>query len=63
MTGLELLQTIRNDEQLWSTPFYLLSSREEKSDIIKAINLGATGYITKPVNTADLDEKFKDYIV
>ncbi len=62
-SGLDLLKEVRKDEELWATPFFLLSSRGEKSDILKAINIGVTGYITKPVNPATLKDKLKDYII
>ncbi|MGH1485736.1 MAG: response regulator [Cellvibrionaceae bacterium] len=63
MSGLDLLKKVRADKDLWATPFYLLSSKSEKKDILKAINIGATGYITKPVSPATLTDKLQDYII
>jgi len=63
MSGLELLEHVRKDKDLWAVPFYLLSSRSEKRDILQAINIGATGYFSKPVNLAALGAQLKEYIV
>lgn len=63
MSGVDLLQQVRQDKELWATPFYLLSSRTNRADIVKAINIGATGYITKPINQAVMEEKLKEYII
>ena len=53
MTGIELCGEIRNlHPQLGTLPFILLSAHANKSKIEDGLALGATAYLTKPV---DLD--------
>lgn len=47
MTGYEVITSIRD----WSqTPIIMLSARGQDHDIVKALNLGADDYVTKPFN-------------
>jgi len=62
MSGFDLLERVRADKKLCAVPFYLVTGRENKADIIKAISMGVTGYIIKPINPAILKEKLKEYI-
>ena len=62
MTGLELLKKVRTDSELWRTPLYLISSLSEQQHIVKALNMGATGYLTKPVNQNMVKSKFSEYL-
>jgi len=48
MDGYELCHAIKLDDKLWSTPVILVTSLAEPKDIIKALDVGADGYITKP---------------
>lgn len=48
MNGYELCHTIKYDEKLWATPVILVTSLSEPKDIIRALDVGADGYITKP---------------
>ena len=48
MDGYELCHAIKFDENLWGTPVMLVTALAEPKDIIKALNVGADGYITKP---------------
>lgn len=52
VSGLDLLQYLRSQEQWASAPVSMLTSSDQISDINKAYALGATSYIEKP----------KDYI-
>ncbi|PAJ74344.1 hypothetical protein CJF42_11190 [Pseudoalteromonas sp. NBT06-2] len=61
VSGLTLLKKIRIDKDLWRTPFYLISSLSEKKHILNGINMGATGYMVKPVNQKMILDKFKSY--
>jgi two-component system chemotaxis response regulator CheY len=57
MTGLQLLQAIRADEVLKSTPVLMITAEARKENIIEAAQAGANGYIVKPFTAATLDEK------
>lgn len=54
MDGHAVLQTLRQDSALASTPFIFLTARGEKQDVRHGMNLGADDYLTKPVAKADL---------
>jgi len=50
MTGTEMLQHIRNDFQISHIPVIILTAKNDEEEKIKAINMGANAYITKPFN-------------
>ena len=49
VSGLEILQNIRGDEQLKSVPVVILTASDEDKDIIKSYREGANSYFTKSV--------------
>lgn len=49
--GLELLQAVRLQD---STPFIVLSARSHEADKVKALDMGANDYVTKPFGSAEL---------
>ncbi len=57
MTGAELLQTLRAMPDASKTPFIMISSRGDRSHIIKAIELGVSDYLTKPFSADELLKK------
>ena len=59
MTGIDLLRTIRADEQLKSLPVLMVTAEAKKENIIAAAQAGASGYVVKPFTAATLDEKLK----
>jgi two-component system cell cycle response regulator len=46
--GYELCKIIRNDERLKDIIFLLLTILSDPKDIIKGLEVGADGFITKP---------------
>ena len=54
LTGFEVLEKIKSDENLKSIPVVLLSAKTQETDIVKGINLGAADYIIKPFRPAEL---------
>lgn len=50
MSGLELLEKIRSDEQLKSLSVFMLTTSDDDNDKYRAHNLNVAGYIIKPVN-------------
>jgi diguanylate cyclase (GGDEF)-like protein/PAS domain S-box-containing protein len=50
MTGLDVLSEIRRTRSHLQLPVIMVTGRTESEDIIKALNLGANDYITKPVD-------------
>lgn len=56
MDGLEVLQQIRNHDQLKTLPVVILSSSREESDLARSWDLGVNAYVVKPV---DVDQFFQ----
>ena len=57
MNGIELLRTIRADEQLRRLPVLMVTAEANKENILAAAQAGASGYVVKPFTAATLDEK------
>lgn len=60
MGGLEILQLIKNNPETSSIPVFILSNLGQKSDIEKAKELGASGYMVKA--HTDLNEIVKTIV-
>ena len=54
MNGLELLEAIRTKNGDKTTPIVVITTKGEKDDAEKAMALGATAYVTKPINGPQL---------
>jgi len=52
MTGYELCSAVKDDAELKTIPFILLSTLSEPQDIIRGLHCGADNYVTKPYNPA-----------
>ncbi len=48
MTGYELCNAVKQDAELRTIPFILLSTLSDPQDIIKGLHCGADNYVTKP---------------
>jgi len=55
ISGLEILEKIRDDERTKTIPVVILTSSQEESDIVGGYNLGVNSYMVKPV---DFDKFF-----
>lgn len=51
ITGMQVLEKIKSDPDLKSTPVVILTSSKEDPDINKCYKLGANSYIVKPVDS------------
>jgi two-component system, chemotaxis family, response regulator Rcp1 len=56
MDGREVLQAIKNDPKLQRIPVIVMTSSKAEIDIVKTYDLGANGYIVKPVTFERLQE-------
>ena len=54
MDGYETIRAIRDDEQFRQLPIISLTAKAMKGDREKSIAVGASDYITKPVDTDQL---------
>ena len=56
MDGREVLQAIKSDPNIQRIPVIVLTSSKAESDILKTYEIGANGYIVKPVTFDRLQE-------
>lgn len=57
--GLEVLRTIKSDEQLRTTPVVMLTSSREEQDVVRSYRLGINAYVVKPVDFHSFIEAVK----
>jgi len=57
MDGMEVLSRIKSDDRLRRTPVIMLTSTDSQAEIDRCYQSGANGYVSKPVNIANLGEK------
>jgi two-component system, chemotaxis family, chemotaxis protein CheY len=60
MPGIELLNQVRADEQLKSTPFVMVTAEAKKENILEAVRAGVNNYIVKPFTAETVMEKLKN---
>ena len=60
MNGLELTEAVRADESFKNILILMVTTRNMKEDIVKAIRTGVNGYIVKPFDARTLSEKIKE---
>ena len=59
MSGLDLLNWCRSEEGLKKTPFIMVTSRGDKSNVVQAVQAGVSDYIGKPFTSEQLLSKVK----
>jgi len=59
MTGLDLLKTVRSDNNLKNIPFIMVTAEGQKKDILEATRAGVSNYIVKPFTPETLSETIK----
>lgn len=57
MSGLELLQWMRQQPQYQSVPFIMITSRGDKDHVIEAVKEGVSEYLGKPFSPEGLSKK------
>ncbi|TNC82047.1 MAG: chemotaxis protein CheY [Oleiphilus sp.] len=57
MTGIELLQHVRADENLKTLPVLMVTAEAKRDQIVAAAQAGVNGYVVKPFTAAVLKEK------
>ena len=56
INGLEVLQRIRSEPRTRRLPVVILTSSDERGDLVASYNLGANSYVRKPVDFAQFNE-------
>jgi two-component system chemotaxis response regulator CheY len=59
MSGLELLQEVRQDARLKSLPFIMVTAESKTENVVAAKQAGVSNYIVKPFNAETLREKIE----
>ena len=59
MTGLELLQEVRQDSRLKSLPFIMITAESKTENVVAAKQAGVSNYIVKPFNAETLRDKIE----
>ncbi len=63
MSGLELLQKVRESPDLAAIPVVMLTTRNNKEDIVSAMKAGINNYVTKPCKPIQLKEKIDKALI
>ena len=58
--GLEVLRTMKTDEQLKMIPVVMLTSSREEIDLLRSYQLGVNAYVVKPVGFQQFVQAVKD---
>ena len=56
INGLEVLQRVRSDPRTRRLPVVILTSSDERRDLVESYNLGANSYVRQPVDFAQFHE-------
>jgi len=59
MTGFALLQEVRADPRLHTTPFIMVTAESKTENVIAAKKAGVSNYIVKPFNAQTLKTKIE----
>lgn len=62
MNGYEVLEEIKNIPYCKNTPVVFISALNETKDIVKGLDLGSYGYITKPYNIDEVKARVQSVI-
>ncbi len=59
MPGIDLLNTIRSDDELKGIPFVMVTAEAQKDNIVGAVKAGVNSYIVKPFTAETISDKLK----
>ncbi|MCL6267146.1 response regulator [Flagellimonas myxillae] len=59
MSGIEFLSVVKADERLKYLPIIILTTSENRTDLLKCFEIGIAGYIIKPLKYEDYESKLK----
>jgi CheY-like chemotaxis protein len=58
--GLEVLRTVKADSRLRRLPIVMITSSREEQDLVQSYDLGANGYVVKPVDFSEFLKTVRD---
>ena len=59
MHGKEVLEQVKQDDELKRIPVVIMTSSEQEADVMKAYDLHANCYVTKPVDVDEFIDKVR----
>jgi len=59
MSGLELLNKVRSDNELKDMPFVMVTAEAQKNNIIQAVQAGVSNYVVKPFTAETITGKLE----
>ncbi|MGE4290783.1 MAG: response regulator [Desulfovibrio sp.] len=62
MTGMELLEKVRESEEHRNIPFVMVTAEAQKDAVVEAVQKRVSGYIVKPFKPDDLGRKILNVI-
>ncbi|KAA5538546.1 response regulator [Roseiconus nitratireducens] len=63
VTGLEILEVIRSDDELAALPVLIITASTDEQTKIEALELGATDFLNKPVKPTELLPRVRNALV
>ncbi len=60
LDGIDVLREIRKTDEYKNTPVVILTSSKMETDIIKSYELGANGFVVKPINFTEFADAIKN---
>lgn len=57
MTGIDMLRAIKADEKLKAIPVLIVTGKAQQSNLVEAVQAGASDYIVKPFTVETMQEK------
>ena len=60
LDGLEVLRTIKKDDNLKTIPVVILTSSREEKDLVESYKLGVNAYVVKPVDFQQFVDAVKE---
>jgi len=62
VSGFELITQIREDRQWQHVPVIVLSGKVTERAVVRALDIGANDYVTKPYNPQELSARIKRHL-
>jgi len=59
MAGIDVLNSVRADDDLKHTPFIMVTAEAQKENILEAVKAGVSSYIVKPFTAETVEEKLQ----
>lgn len=63
MSGIELLEWVRSQENIQDQPFILVTSLDQKEHVVEALKAGVSDYVTKPFSAEQLISKVMKQLI